>query len=583
MKESIRTARAAVLSAAIWVLLGCSDDPAHQAQKKVSEKTEAAAALLAYEGNVEGALAQLDQALLAGGSAAVREPAYLTLGNIELTELRRQAADLEAVKQPVLNTLIRLAEQVRRIGKLQNQQQGVSQMLDSGQKEIAELEQALAGGGPAGEGLVRELVKAQEELAALRAQHQEWTAKVSAAAERLSLLQAQADERFREAKLAVGARKTELETAGYEILLKKKSFYSHKQEALTQTEMVERQISLVEPRVERLSAAIEEIRGKLAGLRQSEQMAQLRAAQEELGRQIQQEMGVLYQMVTELRSGVRAYQQHYKQANEGIEKVLVTYDRVQSGSSRPTVLYKKGQIQSLAGQLAGSRLQFELMVSVSVEGLMKAAGGDGAVEALLREGMLTVAEDEWLTKANAFFDEADKTFEQALTEGRMLSGEAARQFAFHVTSSRLLNLHSKMKLADSLNRFETADAVEAVLKEQMQKAAELGPIFTQSETARLLEKGLNYQPRMPYDTELYFESLRPQLSAWRQVQGTPQQREQAARQAIAMIEQLEAQADEKLLRLLQAEKQTIQAAIERGFEEPAPSAVPSPFGEPNQR
>ncbi|HOK65360.1 MAG TPA: hypothetical protein PK054_03975 [Anaerohalosphaeraceae bacterium] len=581
VKESIRTARAALLSAAICVLLGCSDDPDHQAQKKVSEKTEAAAALLTYEGNVEGARAQLDQALLAGGGAAVREPAYLTIGNIELTELRRQAEELETVKQPVLSSLIHLAEQVRRIGKLRNQQQGISQMLESGQKEIAELEQALSGGGPAGEGLVRELAKVREELAALTAQRQDWTAKAAAADEQLSLLQAQADERFQEAKLAGGPRKTDLEKAAYEILLKKKSFYTEKQEALTQAEMVERQIALVEPRVEQLAAAIEDIRGKLEGLRQSEQTAQLRAAQDQLAGQIQQEMEALRQMVAELRENVGAYQRQYEQVNASIEKVLGAYERIQSRSSQPTVLYKKGQIQSLAGQLAGSRLQFELMVSVSVEGLIKAAGGDAAVETLLREGLLTVAEDEWLGKASTAFDEADKTFEQALAEGRSLSGEAVRQYAVNVTASRLLNLHSKMKLADSLDRYELADAVEAVLKEQMQKAAELGPIFTQSETARLLEKGLNYQPQMPYDSELYFESLRPQLTAWKQVQGTPQQREQAAREALALIEQYEAKADEKMLRLLQAEKQTVQAAIERGFEEPAPSTGPS-VGEPNQ-
>lgn len=583
MKACIRTAQALVLSAVLFGLSGCSDDPAHQAQKKIHQKTEAAAALLTYEGSPEKAKAQLEQALAAGGTPVVREPAYLALGNLELMELRQQAAQLDAAKRPVTDILIRLADQVRRTGKLRTQLQGVSRTLDSGEKEIAELEQALAGGGPAGEGLLRELDKAREELAALVAQRQQWAAKAAAADEQLSLLQAQADERFREAKLAQGPRKTDLEKAGYDILLKKKGFYFEKQEVLTQLEMIERQTALVQPRVERLAAAVEEIRTKIQTLRQSEQLRQLRDTQQQLTAQIQQELGALRQMVSQLREQTAACQRQYEQIQANVEKTLQTYQRVQTRASMPTVLYKTAQVQAFSGQMAASRLQFELTVSLAVEGLLAASAGDADIESLLREGMLTVAEDEWLSKAAAAFDQADQTFEQALTEGQMLSGEAARQFALHVTSSRLLNLHSKMKLADSLNRFEMADAVEAALKEQMQKAAELGPIFTQSETARLLEKGLNYQPRMPYDTELYFESLRPQLSAWRQVQGTPQQREQAARQAVAMIEQLEAKADEKLLRLLQDEKQTIQAAIERGFEEPAPSAVPSPFGEPNQR
>ena len=57
-----------------------------------------------------------------------------------------------------------------------------------------------------------------------------------------------------------------------------------------------------------------------------------------------------------------------------------------------------------------------------------------------------------------------------------------------------------------------------------------------------------------YDSELFFEAIRPQLTAWRKVQGTPEQKEAAARQTLQDIEQLEAEADEKLLRLLEPEK-----------------------------
>lgn len=583
VKECLQLARVLVFSAAVWGVLGCADDPAHQAQKKVSQKASEASDLLIYQGDTEGARAQLDQALLAGGSQSVQEPVYLTIGSLESTELRRQVSDLEAAKQPTLAGLFAISGQIRRIGKLINQQQGVVQLLESGEREIVELEQALAGGGPAGEGLVRQLAAAQEELSLLKARRQEWMSRATAADEQLSLLQAQADERFREAKLAVGQRRMELEKAGYEILLQKKSFYSDKQAALIEAQMVERQMELTEPKVQGLASAIEDIRSKLEGLRNSEQLAQLRAARQQLDGQIQQEMGTLGRMVSELRESVGAYQRQYEQIRAFQEKVLARYERIGSRHSQPTVLYKKGQIQSLGGQLAAGRLQFELMVSVSVEKLIASAGGNATIEAMLREGLLTVAEDALLSQAMAAFDEADQTFDRALSEGRTLGGEAGRQFAANVTSSRLLNLHSKMRLADSLDRYELAEQTETALKEQLEKASELGPAFTQSETARILEKGLNYQPQMPYDTELYFESIRPQLTAWKQMQGTPEQREQAARQALALIEQYESGADEKMLRLLQAEKQAVQSAIERGFEEPAAALPLSQFGEPNQR
>jgi hypothetical protein len=291
-------------------------------------------------------------------------------------------------------------------------------------------------------------------------------------------------------------------------------------------------------------------------------------------------MAALRQMVSALRGHIQSYQQQHEQVSAALEKVLETYEQVRSPNTLPAVLYRKGQLQSLAGRLAGSRLQFELSMSMSIEQLIQAAGEDADAAEILREAVLTVAEDEWLSKAMAAFDQADEAFGRALAEERTLGGEAGKQFAANVTASRLLNLHSKMKLADSLDRYELAETTEAALKEQMQKAAELGPLLAQSETMRILEKGLQYLPQMPYDSELFFESIRPQLTAWKQAQGTPQEREQAARQALTLIEQFEANADEKLRGLLQAEKDAVKAAIARGFEEP--TIAPVTTNEPNQ-
>jgi len=431
-----------------------------------------------------------------------------------------------------------------------------------------------------GQGLRSELTKTQEELAALKASRDEWAAKAAAADEQLSLLQAQAEDYFQKAKTAGPDKRAELEKTGYEVLLQKKGFYSDKQEAVTQAAMLERQIALLEPRVQRLAQAVEDIQNKLEALRQSAQLAQLRVAHQQLAEQIQQEMAALRQMVSALRGHIQSYQQQHEQVSAALEKVLETYEQVRSPNTLPAVLYRKGQLQSLAGRLAGSRLQFELSMSMSIEQLIQAAGEDADAAEILREAVLTVAEDEWLSKAMAAFDQADEVFGRALAEERTLGGEAGKQFAANVTASRLLNLHSKMKLADSLDRYELAETTEAALKEQMQKAAELGLPLAQSETMRILEKGLQYLPQMPYDSELFFESIRPQLTAWKQAQGTPQEREQAARQAMTLIEQFEANADEKLRGLLQAEKDAVKAAMARGFEEP--TIAPVTTNEPNQ-
>ena len=103
-------------------------------------------------------------------------------------------------------------------------------------------------------------------------------------------------------------------------------------------------------------------------------------------------------------------------------------------------MYKQAQTHALIGSVYGSRLRFESSLSLSVEGMINAAEGDSALQGLLQEGFLTVAEDQLLAKAVESFDLADQTFEQALSAGRSLGGEAGRQFILNVTKSRLLNL-----------------------------------------------------------------------------------------------------------------------------------------------
>jgi hypothetical protein len=514
-----------------------------------------------------------------------RDAAALAMGNLDLGQIRRQSSELELTKVPAQQELAGIQEQIRRIQKLQNQQRRVQQLIESGDQEIIELKQALEGGGVFKLGMRKELVQAQEQISQLEAEKQEWVQKETEADGQLAALQTRADEQFRQAKASSGSQQASLEQAGYQILLEKKAFYFDKQEAVNQLELLDSRMEQVRPRKELLETGIQQTEQKIVGLENSAELAQLRTQQNELAGQLGKEQGLLRDQLNRFKQNVAQYRLAVERLAESLKMLIERYEGIQSRDAQPTVLYKKAQVQSLAGSVTASRLLFEANVSLAVESMIQAAGSDEALKAVLQEGFLTVAEDQMLAAATESFDQADQTFEQALSAGGGLGGEAGKQFVLNVTKSRLLNLHAKMKLADSLDRYELAEKIQAALEEQKQKAAELGPGFTQSETARLLEKGLAYIPQMPYDSELYFEEIRVGISAWKQVQGTPEQREAAARQALALIGQNEAQADEKLLQLLQPEKQALEAAIERGFaEETPPPAAPAPSGgEPNQR
>ena len=566
----------------LGLISGCSDDPSHQADMQMQEKTAAAIDSLVNKRDVEQARRQLDSALAIRGSAESRDSALLTSGDLEYTEAGRQVSDLELMTLPAQRVLIAAQGQIRRILKLQVEQQRTQQLIDSGDQEIQELKQVLAGDGNVLPGLHNELAEAKRKMQQLEQQKQQWQQKENEADNQLQALQTRADEQLEQSRQAPAAQQAAMEQAGYQTLMQKKDSYFDKQEAVTQLDALDKQIALVSPVIERLTAYIQETEQKITGLENSQELVMLRAQRQALAADIGTEQATLRDQLSAFKKEVAGYRSACELALASLDKVAGIYDKVQSRSSRPTVLYKKAQTQSLTASVYASRLLFESHISLAVEGMINSAGEDAALRSLLQDGMVTVAEDQLLAKAVELYDAADKTFEQALSEGRSLGPDNSKQYILNVTKSRLLNMHAKMKLADSLDRYELAEKTQATLDELRQKAAaDLGPAYTQSETARLLEKGLNYVPKMPFDSELFFEAIRPNITAWRQVQGTPAQREAAARQALQQIQQIEAEADEKLLRLLQPEKQALESAIANGFTEETPAAPRSRTTEPN--
>ena len=571
------------LVTALAILVGCSDDPSNQAIQNIQQKTAEAMEVLVNKRDTEQARTRLAAARSIRATGLARDSAFLASGNLELNQSRRQAADLNLLKPPARKELIAIHEQLDRILKLQLQHSQTQRLISSSDQEILELRQNLETGTEVMPSLHQQLAEAGTRLRQLEAQQAQWQQKQAEADRQLAALQNQADAKMNEAKSASGALRADLEQESYKILLRKKTFYFDKQEAVNQLTLLDDQIALLSPVAQRLETDILQTQEKIRRLEQSEELARLRDQQRQLTGQIDRETGVLRDHLTRFRQTADHYRQAADQVLASLDEVLAQYQTVQARDIQPTVLYKKAQTQSLAASVTADRLLFESSLSLAVEGLLPIVENEQSLLALLQEGFLTVAEDQLLAKAVETFDQADQTFEQALTAGQTLGADAARQFTLNVTKSRLLNLHTKMKLADALDRYELAEQTQEAFNQQRTEAVELGPAFTQSETARLLEKGLNYIPRMPFDSELFFESIRPQISAWRQVQGTPEQKEAVARQTLAAIEQLEAEADEKLLALLRPEKQAIQAAIERGFEELISPAGGPASTDPNNR
>ena len=470
--------------AAMGIVAGCSDDPTHRAERSAQQKTSEALDLYLYKGNDQAARAHLNAALSQRASRSSRDAAALAVGNLDWGQACRQSNELELSKGPMQQELAEIQTQIRRIQKLQVQQRRLVQLIESADQEAQELQQVLEGGGVFEMGLQKELAQTKDQLARLEEEKKEWESREAAANSQLTVLQARADEQFRQAKASSGSHQASLEQAGYQILLEKKPFYFDMQEAVNQLELLDSRFELIRLRKDHLEASIVQTEQKIRDLKNSTELAQLRTQRNELAGQLGKEQGFLRDQLNRFKQDLTQYRLTTEQLVQLLRTALECYEGIQSRDAQPMVLYKKAQIQSLAGSVISSRLLFETSISLSMESMIQAAGKDEAIKGILQEGYLTVAEDQLLTAAIEYFDQADQIIDQAIAAGRALGSAEGKQFVLNATKSRLLNLRAKMKLADSLDRYELAEKVQAALDEQIQKAAELGPGFYPSEKGR---------------------------------------------------------------------------------------------------
>lgn len=561
----------------IGFLAGCSDNPDRQAARAIQETT--AQTLDSLQGHVNRekltkAQADLQSAANLRGAGDAKDAALLAAGNLQIMQAREDVINLELTRVPVTGQIRQIQQYARRVTQVQLQKQRIEQLLTQADQELLDLQRHLSGADDQ-VGLQAQLIAEQTRLSDLMDQKLQWQQKADEADRRLQSLQARADDTLGRAGQAAGDEKATLEQTGYDLLMQKKDYYLAKQGAMDQVSNLDDQVALVRPSVERLQENIRQTEEKISQLKQSDQLQQLRDLKRDLEAEENQEKENVAQQVRELQQ----YAETFRTASEAIvtelEAVLETYQQIRSRDQQPIVNFKTAQTRALLGSVLASRLYFEVDFRTAVDGLIESVDSD--IQPLLQEAATAGPQEELVTRTLESFDKADEAFESALSSGSSLG----KDFKADVTKSRLIALDEKMRLADRLDRYELAQTTQTRLDELRQAAVEeFGPTFTLSETARLLEQGLDYMPRVPVDSELFFESVKTQLSAWKSLQGTEQ--EQAARQTLAAIEQLEAQADENLLKLLEPEKRAIRTAIEQGFsQQAAPSASTRGPGEPN--
>jgi hypothetical protein len=183
----------------------------------------------------------------------------------------------------------------------------------------------------------------------------------------------------------------------------------------------------------------------------------------------------------------------------------------------------------------------------------------------------TLGEVAW-EYANGSADYAQKakeSFKLATDEYSKLQkryGTGRDEFACDVLKNYILALYGKMVVSEYLDEQDVVDEVLAQADELMEKALNCDPAFGRSITARLLSGSAEFVPSMAVDRTMYYTELKKEFQVWKAMRG--EDKEAEVNRLLAMLNGMGEPEDmEGFERMIGPERQQLEAALARGFEE----------------
>lgn len=559
------------------VLTGCSDNPDSAAAKKVQQATSQALETAVKEKNFEQAREQIVKSLnqsrakgLAGDSGR------LASGSLWLAQGRQSQSDLDLRMLPIRSTTNSFEKLLRQSESLLLEKERITMLLSLGDQEVSELKQLLAGGETAG--LTSQLQTAQDALDELLDEKAGVTDKKNKTQSILDDYQSQADGLLRKAELAQGDEKLKLEKDSFAILHDRKAYYIEVQAAENKIAVLDNQIAMAQTKVDGVSRSIQETQARIDEITGS----QTRVALNQQKRQIEETLsGNRKQMGTiasDIRVGMDSYEDEAMKICGVFENAVSEFESIGSRDVQFAATLRLAESYHGAALACASSITLGKDVSMRLRDLMETADDAEEFKAFLEPikqklPIQTQTDAAQVDKAMGFFDKAIETYEKAFGQAGSLSGslaasdkQKAQEAKSSVLKSQLLAVDNKMQLAERLQQYEIADAMTAKTDEILEKGQELGVSFTQSETVKLVQAGINYKPSLPVNLEVYADDLKKKLSEWKRLPLAEQ--EAAVLVNLQTIEQAVGRYGEELANGLEPLKQEMLAAQKRGFNEP---------------
>lgn len=561
-----------VLGVVLPVLSGCGEDADSANERKARETTAQAVQMAVQDQDYATARDKVASAKR-GARGLTGDTARLASGNMWLAQARVSQSDLGLKVLPLQSTSNTFETLLRDSESLLLEKERVTELLSRGQTEVEELQALLAGNGQS-PGLVLRHNEAKAELARLFADKKVVADKMAKAQAVLDDYQGQADALQRKAELATGDERLKLEKDSFEILRDRKAYYIEFQAAENERSILDDKIAMAQKEVDGLDTSIQGTRQRIDAINTSDNVAALKQQISDIDTDIREKQQRMSSVAGDLTQALAAYKKEAGEVCEEFKNAAGEFEAVREKDAKFTAALRTANSYHGAANTEASSIILELDISQRLQNLTKTA--DPAIVSSVQQKLpiRSQADAEQLKIAFEYFDKAIEAYDEAFSAVTGLTSslatadkEKGREAKSSVLKSQMLAIDSKMKLASRLEDYDTADAAAGKLKELTEKGQELGVSFTQSETLKLIEYGIQYAPSLPVNLEVYAEDLKRKLSEWKRLPVAEQ--EAAVQENLQTIEAAVADYGENLAIQLEPLKQEMLAAQKRGFKEAA--------------
>ena len=554
------------------LLTGCSEDPDSASAREVRQVTLAALDNSLKDQDFAAARGKVDRAKgRASGQSA--DTARLASGNLWLAQARQAQTQLDIKSLPLRSAVSAFEKLLRDAESLLLEKERIVALLAAEQKEMEELDVLLAGDGQAA-GFNSRYAAAKSDLDKLNQEKKTVEAEMQQVQAVLDEYQSRANALQRKAELAQGDDRLELEKQSFAILKDRKEHYIEVQAAENQVAVLDGKIAQAQLKAEGLAQSIEQAKQRISAIETSPTAAALKQQLQQIDAELstrQQRMGSI---ADDLRAGLKNYQEGALEVGGLFENAAAEFEKIRGQDAQFSAALREADSYHGSALARASFIALGLDISERLQDLAGTAD-DKVISPV--EQKLTIrpeADPAQASEALAFFDKAVEAYESASSKAARLTGalpaeekNQAREVKSAVLKSQVLAVHNKMMLADRLQNFDQVDAASTKIKEIKEKGAELGVSFTQSETMKLIDSGINYAPSLPVNLSVYADDLKRKLSEWKRLPIA--QQEAAVQENLKTIDEAVTRYGDELSAQLEPLKQEMLAAQERGFKESA--------------